>query len=105
MGHLGGVEQVTFSTFFRVLGRFGHPWGQNGAKGLIMRPFFSHVGSDLTQKYLKMCPPVGNKAKHLSKFFLKIGEHFVLFFIIFGLILCAEYSPRGNGSSGGYRKT
>ena len=105
MGHLGGVEQVTFSTFFRVLGRFGHPWGQNGAKGLIMRPFFSHVGSDLTQKCFKMCPPVGNKAKHLSKFFLKIDEHFVMFFVIFELILCAEYSPRGNGSSGGYRKT
>ena len=34
----GGVEQVPFSTCFRVLGRFGHPWGpppQNGAKGLI----------------------------------------------------------------------
>ena len=70
MGHLGGgggVEQVTFSTFFRVLGRFGHPWGQNGAKGLIMRPLFSHVGSELIQKYLKMCPPVGNKAKHLCQ--------------------------------------
>ena len=23
----GGVEQVPFSTCFRVLGRFGHPWG------------------------------------------------------------------------------
>ena len=70
-----------------------------------MRPFFSNVGSGSTHKYLKMCSPVGNKTKHLSKLFLKIGEHFVLFFIIFGLILCAEYSPRGNGSSGEYRKT
>ena len=86
MGHLGEGRASHFFCVFRVLGRFGHPWGQNGAKGLIMRPFVSHVGSDLSQKYLKMCPPVGNKAKHLSKFFLKIGEHFV----IFELLLCAE---------------
>ena len=84
MGHLGGGRASHFFHLFRVLGLFGHPWGQNGAKGLIMRPFLSHVRSDLTQKYLQMGPPVGNKAKHLSKFvFLKIGEHFVLFFIIF----------------------
>jgi len=101
MGHLGRGRASHFFYLFRVLGRFGHPWGQNGAKGLIMRLFFYYVGSDLIKKYLKMCPPVGNKAKHLSKSFLKIGEHFVLFFVVFGLISCAEYSIGGNGSSGG----
>ena len=39
-----------------------------------------------------------------SDSFLKICESFVLCFVIFRLIFCAEYSPRGNGSSGGYRK-
>ena len=69
MGHLGGGRASHFFHLFRVLGRFGHPWGQNGANGLMMRPFFSHVGSDLIQQHLKMCPPVGNKAKRHRSFF------------------------------------
>ena len=44
MGHLGGGRASHFFYFFRVLGCFGHPWGQNGAKGLITRLFFLMLG-------------------------------------------------------------
>ena len=97
----GGGRASHFFHLFSSLGPLWASLGQNGAKGLIMTPFFSHVGSDLSQKYLKMCPPVGKKVKHLSKFFLQICEHFVLFFVIFELILCAEYSSRGMEAQGG----
>ena len=106
-GSLRGGRASHFFNICLSLGPFWAPLGSKWCQGLHYETIFLPCWVRFDAQIQKNVTSSGKQSQtsiQKLRFFSEIGERFVLCFIIFGLILCAEYSPRGNGSSGGYRK-
>ena len=110
MGHLGGGgDQVSFSTFLvTFFCNFGPQMGHlGGGRPSHFFDVFGHFFGSWSQDGPKTLPktPLGAPKTAKTMIFHDFRTDFPSFSDRFQSILCAEYSPRRNGSSGGYRKT
>ena len=103
-GHSGGGRASHFFYCFFESWVIWVPLGSKWCPGPHHETIFLQCWVRFVAQILKNVLSSGKQNQTPIEVIFENWRAFLLFFVIFGLILCAEYSSRGNGSSGGYRE-